>query len=132
MLVGSWAICGSTMNEEYMPAPSRNAAALVVHTPRIRIMFMSISGLSLRVSTNTHSAEIARPTAIIPRVFGDPQPHVVVSLIASSTVDMPAVIRAAASQLIRPGVLTGDSGMKRHVATAATIVATSGIQNSQW
>ena len=95
-------------------------------------MFMSISGLSLRTSTSTHSAETARPAAIIARVLGDPHPQVVVSLIASSTVDIPTVISAAASQLMRPGVRTGDSGMKRHVATAAMIVATSGIQNSQW
>ena len=45
---------------------------------------------------------------------------------------MPIVISAAASQLTRPGTRTGDSGMKRHVATAASTIATSGIQNSQW
>ena len=32
------------MNEAYMPAPSRKAVRLVVHTPRIRIIVMSISG----------------------------------------------------------------------------------------
>ncbi len=88
--------------------------------------------MSLRASTITHTAEIAKPTASSPSVLGDPQPHVVVSLIASSTVDIPAVISVAATQLIRPSCLTGDSGMNRHVAIAATIVAASGIQNSQW
>ncbi len=56
----------------------------------------------------------------------------VVSLIASSTSEMPIVISAPASQLIRPGTRTGDSGMKRHVATAASTTATSGSQKSQW
>ena len=51
VLLGSCANCGKTMNDAYMPAPSRNAARLVVHTPRIRIIVMSISGLRLRIST---------------------------------------------------------------------------------
>ena len=41
------------------------------------------------------------------------------------------LISAAASQLTRPGERTGDSGMYRHVHTAATSVTASGIQNSQ-
>jgi hypothetical protein len=57
---------------------------------------------------------------------------VVVSLTAISTVESPTVISAAASQLMRPGTRIGDSGMKRQVATAASRIATSGIQNSQW
>ena len=65
-------------------------------------------------------------------VLGEPQPQVVVSEIAISTIEMPAVIRAAASQLMRPGTRIGDSGMNLQVATAAMTVARSGIQNSQW
>jgi 2-polyprenyl-3-methyl-5-hydroxy-6-metoxy-1,4-benzoquinol methylase len=64
--------------------------------------------------------------------LGEPQPHVVVSLIAISTIEMPRVISAAASQLMRPGTRTGDSGMNRQVANAAMTITISGIQNSQW
>ena len=99
------------MNDAYMPAPSRKAARFVVHTPRMRIIVMSISGLALRISTAIHTHDTASPAAINPSAFADPQPHVVVSEIASSTTDMPTVIRAAASQLIFPGTRTGDSGM---------------------
>src|ERR1700729_2942773 len=109
------------MNDAYMPAPSRKAARLVVQTPRMRIIVMSTSGFLLRVSTK-----------IQPRVFDEPQPHVVVSETASSTTEMPIVISAAATQLTLPGTRTGDSGIKRQVATAASTVATSGSQNSQW
>src|ERR1039457_2711387 len=83
VLLGSCANCGKTMNDAYIPAPSKNAARFVVHTPRIRIIVMSISGLRLRVSTAIHTPETARPAAIRPSVFDEPQPHVVVSEIAS-------------------------------------------------
>jgi len=88
--------------------------------------------LRLRTSTAIQATETATPTAIRPSVLADPQPHVVVSEIAINTTDMPAVISAAASQLMRPGNFTGDSGMKRQVANAAKTVGTSGNQNSQW
>ena len=105
------------MNEAYIPAPSRNALRFVVHTPRIRIIVMSIRGWELRTSTAIQLTETATPARIRPSVLGDPQPHVVVSLIASSTVEMPTVvISAAASQLIRPGARTGDSGMNLQVS----------------
>ena len=51
VLFGSCANCGKMMNDAYIPAPSRNAARFVVHTPRMRIIVMSISGLRLRTST---------------------------------------------------------------------------------
>ena len=44
---------------------------------------------------------------------------------------IPAVISAADSQLIAPGVRFGDSGTNRQVARIATTIAISGIQNSQ-
>ncbi len=131
VLVGSSANCGMMMNAEYMPAPSRNAAALAVQTPRIRIIVMSISGVALRTSTAIQQAPTAIPAASSPSVFGDPQPQVVVSLIASRIADMLIVISVAAVQLILPGARTGDSGMNRHVKKAATTVNASGIQNSQ-
>ena len=40
-----------------MPAPSRNAVRFVVHTPRIRIIVMSIRGDALRSSTATHAQQ---------------------------------------------------------------------------
>src|SRR5579864_945212 len=116
VLFGSCANCGNRMNDEYMPAPSRNAVRFVVHTPRIRIIAMSISGSALRVSTATHAAQTTRPAAVSPSVRDEPQPHAVASLIASSTAEMPALISSAASQLIRPGTRTGDSGTNRQVA----------------
>src|ERR1019366_738842 len=131
VLLGSWANWGKTMNDAYIPAPSRKAARFVVHTPRMRIIVMSISGLGLRVSTAIHTAETASPAAIRPSVFVEPQPQVVVLLIASSTVEMPIVISAAASRLVGPATRTGDCGRTRQVATAAITVATSGIQKSQ-
>ena len=99
------------MNDEYRPAPSRNAARFVVHTPRIRIIFMSTSGTRLRSSTVTQSAQNSSPNPNMPSVFGEPHPHTVVWAIAISTPQMPTVINAAASQLTRPGERTGDSGM---------------------
>ncbi len=99
------------MKEAYIPAPSRKAARLVVHTPRMRIIVMSISGLRERISTSTHMAVTTRPAAIRPRALAEPQPQLVVSLTASRTVERPTVIRKAAPQLMRPGTRTGDSGM---------------------
>ena len=93
---------------------------------------MSTSGFALRTSTAIQATETAMPTASRPSVFVDPQPHVVVWLIAISTIDMPIVIRTAASQLMRPGSFTGDSGMNRQVASAAKTVGINGSQNSQW
>jgi len=72
------------------------------------------------------------PSRVRPIVLADTHPHSEVWLIASSTPERPSVISAAASQLTRPGVRTGDSGTRRQVATAATTIATSGSQKSQW
>jgi hypothetical protein len=109
--LGSWAMSGNTMNEQYMPAPSRNAARFVVHTPRIRIIVMSISGWRLRTSTSTHRPQTAIPAASSPSVFGEPQPQTVVCAIATSTMQSPRLISAAATQLTVPGARIGDSGM---------------------
>jgi hypothetical protein len=114
--------------DAYIPAPSRKATRLVVHTPRIRIIAMSINGTSLRSSTSTQAVVSATPAASRPRVLGEPQPHVIVSEIAMSMQQKPAVISTAASQLTRPGTRTGDSGTKRQVQKAAATVTTSGIQ----
>src|SRR5204863_5774480 len=112
-------------------APGRKANGLVLQTPRIPIMVMSVSGSALRSSTSTQSAQTARPAASNPIVLGDPHPQVVVSEMAISTITMPADINAAASQLTRPGTRTGDSGTNRQVKKIAATVTRSGIQNSQ-
>ena len=114
-----------------MPAPSRNAATFVVHTPRMRIIVISISGSRLRISTMTQARQISAPTPIRAIVFGNPQPHVIVSLTAIRITDMPTLINAAASQLTRPGTRTGDSGTNRQVHTADTTITISGNQYSQ-
>lgn len=103
----------------------------LVHTPRMRIIAMSISGLSLRTSTRTQATHPTIPTASRPSVLAEPQPQLVVSEMAISTHTKPVVISADASQLTRPGRRTGDSGTNRHVARAAITVTTSGIQYSQ-
>ena len=84
---------------------------MAVHTPRTRIIVMSISGLRLRSSTTIHRPQTARPAASSASVGGPVQPQAVVWAIAMSTPDMPAVISAAAAQLTRPGERTCDSGM---------------------
>ena len=103
VLRGSWASCGSSRNHAYSPAPTRKAARLAVHTPRTRIIVMSMSGLLLCSSTSIHTLQAARPNARSTSVFGPVQPQVVVWAIAISTADRPALIRAAAVQFTRPG-----------------------------
>ncbi len=93
-------------------------------------MVMSISGWVLR-STAIHAPHSSSPAASSASVRALAQPHAVLWAIAISTLDMPAVISAAAVQLTRPGERTGDSGMRRQAQTAATTMAGSGIQNSQ-
>ena len=119
------------MNELYIPAPTRNAAALTVHTPRMRIIVMSTSGsaaaCSLRIQTRSSTAVAAnRPT-----MRASPQPQAEPSLMPISRQTSHAESRKAPSQLTRPGVLIGDSGTKKIVAIVATTVSTNGIQNSQ-
>src|SRR6516164_9885892 len=103
------------MNEAYIPAPSRNATRFVVHTPRIRIIVMSISGSLLWTSTQIHAAITTAPVANRAIVLDPPHPQTVVWAIAISTQEMPMLMSAAAGQLTRPGVRTGDSGTNRHV-----------------
>src|ERR1039458_4951595 len=103
------------MNDAYMPAPSRNAARLVVQTPRIRIIVMSTSGSRLRTSTAIHSDENTRPIANRAIVLVPPHPQTVVCAIAIRTQQMPRLINTAATQLTLPGERTGDSGIYLHV-----------------
>ena len=79
------------MNELYMPAPTRNAAALTVQTPRMRIIVMSTSGSAARSSLRTQSDEqdggrerTGRSSA------GSPQPQSEPSLMATQQAHQPA------------------------------------------
>ena len=110
VLFGSCTSCGTRMNDEYMPTPSRTATRFVVHTPFSRIIRMSTSGSSARSSAGIHSSTSKAPSASSASVRPDVQPQVLPSLIASSTPPSPADMSSAPSQLIFPGVLTGDSG----------------------
>ena len=62
---------------------------LVVQTPRMVIIRMSTSGSRERSSSRIQAKITRKPNASSPSVFGDPQPHVLVSVIASSTPEMP-------------------------------------------
>jgi len=85
------------------------------------------------VFSDTPKAAISTPpSASNPSVRADIQPHLLPSLIASSRPASPVDISAAPSQLILPGVLIGDSGTKKWASSVAPMIATSGIQNSQW
>ncbi len=114
-----------------MPAPRRNAARFAAHTARTRISAMSIKGSALRNSTATQATQTNAPTTSMISVFAEPQPHTVVSLTATRTSVMPTPISAAATQLMRPGTRTGDSGTNRQAQIAASTMITSGTQKSQ-
>src|SRR3954452_17912637 len=120
------------MNELYMPAPTRNAAAFTVQTPRMRIIFMSTSSSDDRFSTATHTTSSTMPSRKSPMVRGSPQPHVEPGLIATSTATSHDDSSAGPTQLTRPGERTGDSGTKKKVALGEPTVGASGNQNSQW
>ncbi len=98
------------MNDEYIPAPSRNATRFVVQTPRIRISDISTSGSRLWTSTQIQAAITTAPAASSAIVLVPPQPQTVVCAIAISTQHIPRLINAAASQFTWPGDLIGDSG----------------------
>ncbi len=67
-----------------------------------------------------------------PMTLVEPHPQVGASLTPSSRATSQADSSTAASQLILPGVRTGDSGTKRWAQPAAMRVMIRGIQNSQW
>src|SRR5690242_6987950 len=97
-----------TMNEPNMPKPNRKAVRFVVQTARMRIIRMSTSGAAER---DSDAIQAATPT------------------IASATSQ--AASRADPSQLIAPGVRTGDSGIATSAPTAAIATAMNGSQKSQ-
>src|SRR4051794_16593879 len=96
---------GSTMNDEYIPAPSSSATRFVVHTGRSLITLISTSGWRATSSVHPQVPSSASPTAAKPSVCADPHRQVGASLTASSSATGPADSSAAAVQLIRAGAL---------------------------
>ena len=113
-----------------MPKPTQPATTLEVHTPRRRIMCMSIIGTGTRSSTATHAAASTTATANRPRIRADVQPHWLPSLSAISSATSHPASRRAGPTGRRAGVRTGDSGTNSSAAAAATRVTTIGSQNS--
>jgi hypothetical protein len=93
--------------------PNSSATRLTVHTVGIRIIFMSISGLSLRASAQTQIGSTTTVAANRPRVMGEPQPQLWPWLTARRSVTSQVDISSALDTLIRPGVRSGDSGTKK-------------------
>src|ERR1700691_2313357 len=107
------------MNMANMPNPKSSAARLVLATAGMRIIYMSTNGESERFSETTQT--IIR-TAVAPSraiTVVSPQPQRGAYEMASRPVTSQADMRAAPSQLIRPGDRTGDSEMNIHPATVA-------------
>src|SRR4051794_3223960 len=118
--------------DENIPAPSRTAARLTVHTPRRPIISMSTSGLDDARSLRTQAAVKSAAATISPSTRVEPQPHAEPSLTASNRQTSHADSRTAPDQLTAPDVLTGDSGTKKCVETIATTMPARGNQKSQW
>src|ERR1700722_4948797 len=108
---GVWTYWGIRMNALYMPKPSRSAAALVVETPRTRIIFMSTSGWGAVVSARTQTAPITTAATSRPTVLPEPQPQLDASLTARRRQTSQDESSAAPSQWIRPGARSDDWGM---------------------
>ncbi len=115
-----------------MPRPISSATRLFVHTAARRIIFMSISGVAARSSASTQTAARTTAAASRPITRAEPQPQPGASLGATSSATSHPDSSTAGSQLIRPGVRTGDSGTNKIAQTAAMTVRIIGSQNSQW
>src|SRR5215472_162267 len=128
---GVWRNSGRNASVAYMPTPMSSATRLFVQTARRRIMVMSISGVAARSSAATQIAASTTAAASSPITRAEPQPQSEASLSASSSATSQPDSSTAGSQLIRPGLRTGDSGTNSSAPTAAAIVRNSGSQNSQ-
>ena len=129
---GVWRNWGRKANIEYIPIPNSRDTRFTVHTVGMRIIFMSISGLSLRASAQTQIGRTTAARANRPTVMGEPQPQTWPWLTASRSATSQVDISRALETLIRPGARSGDSGTKKCAVTAASPVRIIGSQNSQW
>ena len=123
---------GRNANVAYMPTPRSRLTRLFVQTAVRRIIFMSISGVAACSSAVTQAPASTTAAASRPITRADPQPQDGAWLSATSSAASQADSSTAGSQLIRPGLRTGDSGTKIMAAIAAATVRISGSQNSQW
>jgi hypothetical protein len=86
-----------------------SATRLLVHTAVRRIIFMSMSGVAARSSASAQPPASTTATASSPSTELDRQPQLGASLSATSSATSHPESSRAGSQLIRPGVRTGDS-----------------------
>jgi hypothetical protein len=108
------------------------ATVLFAHTAVRRIIRMSISGVTARISVITHARPSPTAATSRPTTAAESQPQSGASLNATSSTTNHADSSAAGSQLIRPGLRTGDSGTNSTAQTAASTARPSGNQNNQW
>src|SRR5215218_5396074 len=125
---GVWTSCGVRMNEPNIPKPTSIAVRLVVHTPRRRIIRMSTSGWSTRVSHQAQTTSTTAAPSIRPTVRAESQPQLLPSLTASSSAASPVESSPAPAQSIFAGARTGDSGTYRRVATTEAATTTNASQ----
>jgi hypothetical protein len=116
------------MKEPNIPKPTRSAVRFVVATARSRIIAMSTRGSAWRRSKATQAAPSTTAPANSARIGGEPQPQEFASLTPTSSDTRVADSRPAPIQSILAGLLIGDSGTQRNVATIATAMNTSPSQ----
>jgi hypothetical protein len=114
-----------------MPTPISSATRLFVQTAGTRIIFMSISGVGDRSSDQAQAAASTAATANRPITAPEPHPQSGASLSGTGSATSHPDSRTAGSQLISPGLRTGDSGTNSTAPMAATMVRIIGSQNSQ-
>ena len=113
--------------------PNSRATRLTVHTVGMRIIFMSISGLSLRASASTQIGSTTAASGEQADRVAEPQPQTWPWLTASSSATSQVDISRAVATLIRPGARSGDSGTKKCGGDRRPApVMIIGSQNSQW
>src|SRR3954465_6626814 len=104
----------------YIATPKSSPTRFVVHTPRTRIIRMSISGCSARDSAHTHTTASTTATASSTSTFGEPQPQFGASLTPTSSQTSHTESRNAVIQFTEPAARAGDSGTNTKAATAAS------------
>ncbi len=111
-----------------MPVDSRSEETLVVQTVRIRIIFMSMSGVVERASHHTQAPKRTTAATMSPMTRVEPQPHSGASLTATRRATSQPVMSTAPSQLMPRAARTGDSGITTTTATRAARAMAMGIQ----
>ncbi len=107
-----------------------SAMRLAVHTARVRIICMSMSGAGECSSASTHSTRVTAEATSSSSTTGAVQPDAAAELTPRRRASNHAVSRTTGSQLIRSRPRAGDSGTSKWAATAARTTAMPGSQNS--